>query len=128
LNEGRADNTQLRKIDLLKVKAGDTAIFLVPSAGGFGDLNLRAPEAVRSDVDLGFVRREAAAGDYGVGVPHDVHVDEKATKKLRSARVRDNIQADLDFGPGRDAWEAVFDDKTMEVLNKGLYDLPKSVR
>jgi hypothetical protein len=46
LNESRAGDTQLSKVDLLKVKAGDTANFLMPSAGGAGDLNLRAPEAV----------------------------------------------------------------------------------
>jgi N-methylhydantoinase B/oxoprolinase/acetone carboxylase alpha subunit len=46
LNEGRAGDTQLSTVDLLKVKAGDTAVFLMPSAGGAGDLNLRAPEAV----------------------------------------------------------------------------------
>ena len=73
------------------------------------------------------MRREATPGDYGVGVPHDAHVDEKATKTLRSARVQDNIRADLDNGPGRNAWEAVFDDKIMEVLNKRIYGLPNYI-
>ena len=128
LNEGRADETQLSKIDQLSVKAGDTVTFMMPGAGGFGDPYLRAPEAVRIDVELGFVSREAAARDYGVVIGRDGDVDDEATKKLRSGRVRDNIRADFDFGLEREAWEAVFDDKTMEVLNKGLYDLPKSVR
>ena len=128
LNEGRTDETELSKIDQLSVKAGDTVTFMMPGAGGFGDPYLRAPESVRTDVERGFVTREATADDYGVVITRDGQVDDKATKKLRSGRVRDNIRADFDFGPEREAWEAVFDDKTMEVLNTGLYSLPKSVR
>ena len=72
--------------------------------------------------------REAAASDYGVVVAHDGHVDEKATKKLRSRRVRDNIRADFDFGVEREAWEAVFNDETMCEINRRLFALPRSVR
>jgi N-methylhydantoinase B len=42
--------------------------------------------------------------------------------------VRANVRADFDFGPEREAWEAVFDDATMRTLNLHLYALPKSVR
>ena len=42
--------------------------------------------------------------------------------------VRDNVRARFDFGPEREAWEAVFDDETMCELNRRLFTLPKSVR
>jgi N-methylhydantoinase B len=128
LNEGRTGEAALSKIDQLKVRAGDTVTFLMPGGAGFGDPYLRAPESVRTDVELGFVSREAAATDYGVVIADNGEIEDEATKRLRSSRVRDNIRADFDFGPEREAWEAVFDDKTMEALNAGLYGLPKSVR
>ena len=43
-------------------------------------------------------------------------------------RVKDNVRAGFDFGPEREAWEAVFDDAVMRELNRCLYALPKSVR
>ena len=55
-------------------------------------------------------------------------VDVSAKKALRRAQVKDNVRADFDFGPERQAWEAVFDDATMRTLNRGLAALPKSVR
>ena len=48
--------------------------------------------------------------------------------RLRAARPRHKASADFDFGPEREAWEAVFDDATMSRLNRALAKLPKSVR
>ena len=41
---------------------------------------------------------------------------------------RTTATAHFDFGPDREAWEAVFDDDIMRRLNRGLYALPRSVR
>ena len=55
-------------------------------------------------------------------------MDAAGTRRLRASRVKDNVRADFDFGPEREAWEAVFDDAVMRELNRCLYALPKSVR
>ena len=54
--------------------------------------------------------------------------NDKATRRLRMTRVRENVRADFDFGREREAWEAVFDDATMCELNRRLFALPRSVR
>ena len=128
LNLGRADEKILTKFDQLPVNAGDTLTFMMAGGGGYGDPFERDPERVQSDVEVGFVSREAARRDYGVVIDDDGAVDEAATAKCRASRVKDNIRADFDFGPEREAWERVFDDETMCELNRRLFELPKSVR
>ena len=128
LNKGKANEKQLSRIDVLKVNRGDTVTLMLPGASGFGDPFARPPDKVRNDVEQGFVTHTAAATDYGVGITKDGAVDAAKTERLRRSRVRDNVRADFDFGPEREAWEAVFDDATMGELNRRLYALPKSVR
>ena len=128
LNMGRPDEKELGKIDELPVKAGDTVTFMSPGGSGYGDPFQREAEAVWRDVETGFVSRQAAATDYGVVVSEQGAVSQAATVRRRAARVKDNIRAAFDFGPEREAWEAVFDDPTMCDLNRRLYALPKSVR
>ncbi len=128
LNLGRADEKILTKFDQLPVNAGDTLTFMMAGGGGYGDPFERDPERVQSDVEVGFVSREAARRDYGVVIDDDGAVDEAATAKCRVNRVKDNIRADFDFGPEREAWERIFDDETMCELNRRLFELPKSVR
>ena len=128
LNLGRADEKILTKFDQLPVNAGDTLTFMMAGGGGYGDPFERDPERVQSDVEVGFVSREAARRDYGVVIDDDGAVDEAATAKCRASRVKDNIRADFDFGPEREVWERIFDDETMCELNRRLFELPKSVR
>ena len=128
LNRGRADERALPKIDQLHVNAGDTVTILNPGASGYGDPYLREAEKVRIDVEMGFVSRPAAASEYGVVIDDDGAIDTDATTKARASHVRDNYRAEFNFGPEREAWETVFDDKTMLELNRRLYALPKSVR
>ena len=128
LNLGRADEKILTKFDQLPVNAGDTLTFMMAGGGGYGDPFERDPERVQSDVEVGFVSREAARRDYGVVIGDDGAVAEAATAKCRVNRVKDNIRADFDFGPEREVWERIFDDETMCELNRRLFELPKSVR
>ena len=127
VNEGKADERLLTKVDRLPVDTGDTASVNMPGAGGFGDAYLRDPDAVLGDVKNGFVSRQAAAADYGVSITK-TGLDEAATKRLRLDRVQENMRANFDFGRQREAWETVFDDDAMLALNRRLYALPKSVR
>ncbi len=128
LNRGKPNEERLAKIDELHVNAGDTVTILNPGASSYGDPYLRPPETVRIDAELGFISRQGAADDYGVVITDEGTVDKAATKALRAARPRDNRRTDFDFGPEREAWEAVFDDAVMRELNRRLYTLPKSVR
>ena len=126
-NRGRPDERQVGKIHELRVDAGDTLTILMPGGGGFGDPYLRDPDDVLEDVTRGFVSNVGAARDYGVVIAGD-DVDRAATEALRRRRTRENDRPDFDFGPEREAWEAVFDDPTMGELNRRLLELPKSVR
>ncbi len=128
LNHGRKNEEELIKFDQLEVNAGDTVSFLMAGGGGYGDPFERDPEAVCQDVEMSFVSRARARIDYGVAIGDSGALDVAATKKLRASRAKDNIHADFDFGPEREAWERVFDDDTMCDLNRRLLALPKSVR
>ena len=126
-NRGRAGEKELGKIDTLAVNAGDTVAFVMPGGAGYGDPFRRPPEKVQADVARGFVTAAAAERDYGVVLANG-GVDEESTARLRQSRVRENIRADFDFGPEREAWERVFDDETVCDLNRRLMELPRSVR
>ena len=128
LNVGQDSERDIGKLDAHPVNRGDSITFLSPGGSGFGDPFVRDPAHVRNDLVEGFVTAEGAARDYGVALDRDGRVDEAATGDLRAARVKDNRHAHFDFGPDREAWEAVFDDDIMRRLNRGLYALPRSVR
>ena len=127
LDRGRSGERPLSKIDQLSVNKGDTVTILMPGASGYGDPHRRPLDGVLADVEQGFVSVEGAERDYGVVIVGG-RVDEAATERLRRSRIKENIRADFDFGAEREAWEAVFDDATMDELNRRLYGLPKSVR
>jgi len=127
-NKGQSSERKLTKIDELHVRRGDTVSLYMPGGSGYGDPYLRDPERVRTDVELGFVTRQGGERDYGVVLRPDGSVDAAKSRRLRATRVKDNVRADFDFGPEREAWEAVFDDATMGDLNNRLYKLPKSIR
>ncbi len=127
-NRGRPDEQVLGKIDQLRVDAGDTLTLLMPGAPGYGDPFLRDPDRVRDNAAWGFVSIRSAREDYGVALREDGSLDREATEALRRGRVRENLGTDFDFGPDREAWEAVFDDATMLDLNRRLFALPRSTR
>ena len=128
VNRGRPGERPLGNESSLTLDRGETVTMLTPGGSGFGDPFERDPEAVRRDVELGFVSRDGARRDYGVLVTDTLKVDEEATRGARSSRVRPNVGTDFDFGPERVAWERVFDDSTMQALNRGLFTLPKALR
>ena len=45
---------------------GDRLVVEMPGGGGMGSPRERDPEAVRRDVRLGYISREAALRDYGI--------------------------------------------------------------
>lgn len=126
-NKGRPDERELGKIHELKMAKGDTLTLLMPGGGGFGNPFERDPEMVLRDVENGFVSVTGAERDYGVAIRGGA-VDDDATAALRSGSKAVGTNRPFDFGPDRDAWDAVFDDESMLELNRRLYALPKSRR
>ena len=126
VNEGRADEKRLGKIDVLEVKAGDLVCLRTAGAGGWGDPFEREPAAVLADVMNGFVTREGAMRDYGVAFAGN-EVDDAATRAAREAR-RPAAPAIIAFGPEREAWDAVFSPSSMDRFNGALLGLPPARR
>jgi N-methylhydantoinase B len=63
----------------------DVVVIRSSGGGGYGDPLERDPSRVTTDVDYGYVSREAAAEVYGVVIRDDGSVDEAATRTRRSA-------------------------------------------
>jgi N-methylhydantoinase B/oxoprolinase/acetone carboxylase alpha subunit len=57
---------ELKPKGLAVVPPGDRLVVEMPGGGGMGSPRDRDPDAVRRDVRLGYVSREAALRDYGV--------------------------------------------------------------
>ena len=128
VDRGRPGERPIGNVSSLRLDRGQTVTMLTPGGSGFGDPYERGAEAVRRDVELGFVSREGARRDYGVVVTDALEIDAEGTRAARAGRTRPNAGTDFDFGPERVAWERVFDDPTMLALNRGLFELPKPLR
>jgi N-methylhydantoinase B len=63
-----ASGVELKPKGLAVVPPGDRLVVEMPGGGGIGPAKQRDPAAVRRDVRLGYVSREAALRDYGVDV------------------------------------------------------------
>lgn len=60
-----ADGTKLRTKGRQFVRNGQRLRLSLPGGGGYGDPAARDPEALRSDVEAGFVTEEQAKAEYG---------------------------------------------------------------
>ncbi len=60
-----SDGTKLRSKGRQLVKNGQRLVLSLPGGGGFGDPKERDPEAIRNDIDAGFVSLEEAREIYG---------------------------------------------------------------
>jgi N-methylhydantoinase B len=121
VNQGRPDERQVGKIDVLELRRGDVFTIETPGGGGFGSPFERDPAAVLTDAKLGFVSEKAALSDYGVVVRGGI-LDVDATAATRSAA---RGPADkFDLGEERVAWERVFPDATVIALNQSLQEKP----
>lgn len=127
-NIGTDREEDLGKIDMVALDEGDTVTFLTPGGGGYGDPFRRPVDAVLADVLSGFVSEKAARRDYGVAIVGET-VDAAETERLRAARpLRLANDVPFDFGPEREAWDAVFDQDRMARLNAVLMAMPLQVR
>jgi len=124
-NLGRADQTELGKINSVTLSQSETITMMMPGAAGYGDPFERDPVAVKWDVVHGFVSVAGAARDYGVAIVGD-EIDTQRTAQMRA--VPRPPAAPFGFGPEREAWDSVFDDANMFRLNAALFALPKPIR
>ena len=128
INLGTNKERELGKLDILHPEPGDVVTIMTPGGGGYGDPLERPAEAVLRDVELGYISRAAAMEDYGVVIT-DAGLDDAGTLAHREAiRTARGPLAEFDFGPERDAWDAVFDDASMTELNALLMQLGANVR
>jgi len=82
------ETTELHSKGTYTLARDDTVSFRVSGSGGHGDPLERDPEAVREDVEKGFISVEHAREAYGVVVTDqggEPVVDEDATAKLRGS-------------------------------------------
>ncbi len=128
VNPGTNREIELGKLDIFYPEPGDIVTIMTPGGGGYGDPLQRSPAFVREDAIYGYISAEAARDDYGV-VLVDGAIDEAATTTLRAEKRADRGPLrDFDYGPEREAWEAVFDDATMCALNELLMQLGPNAR
>jgi N-methylhydantoinase B len=115
------------KIDILHLDPGDAIRFSSPSGGGFGDPLQRDPALVMSDVQRGLVSVAAAREVYGVVIT-DGAVDADATAALRAESGSGRPHADIDFGPERAAYDAIWPLETRQTFRAILSELPATLR
>jgi len=60
------DGTSMRAKGRQAVPAGHRVMLALPGGAGYGAPRDRSPVALRRDVELGYVSREAAVRDYGI--------------------------------------------------------------
>lgn len=67
-----------------KLRAGDVVIMRSAGGGGFGDALSHDPEAIKRDVDAGYITVEGARRDYGVVFDAEGEVDAAGTQRTRA--------------------------------------------
>jgi N-methylhydantoinase B len=76
-----ASPVSITKVTQMPVKKGTRVTFLTAGGGGCGDPFDRPLNEVVRDVELGYVSRERALQDYGVGLTEDGKVDEAVSTR-----------------------------------------------
>ncbi|MBO0890291.1 MAG: hydantoinase B/oxoprolinase family protein [Acidothermales bacterium] len=120
--------TDVGKIDVLEVGAGDVIHFETAGGGGIGDPRRRDPRLVLRDVTDGLVSVEAARDVYGV-VTADWRLDEAATAALRDEhRVDAGSPPPFAFGRHREQFERRWTDDWQLAVNAAVEPVPHVVR
>lgn len=128
VNLGTSKERELGKLDIFYPNPGDIVTIMTPGGGGYGNPLDRPATDVHRDVIVGHISLEAARRDYGVVIDAD-GLDEAASEALRAKlRRKRGAPPDFDFGPERNAWEAVFDDTTLTQMNALLMQLGTNIR
>jgi N-methylhydantoinase B len=121
LNPGTNRERVLGNIDTVTLEPGDVIHIHSPGGGGRGDPFDREPEKVALDVQRGYVSITAAEEHYGVVIRHGL-IDVAATAALRAIRTANPPH--FDYGPERDAHEAIWTREAYHALTALLASLP----
>lgn len=122
-NPGRETETILGNTDTVTLDPGDVIHIHSPGGGGRGNPLDREPERVRLDVQRGYVSVIAAETDYGV-IIRDGTVDIAATAAKRASLRPLQTGAHFQFGPEREAHEALWTRENYDALTAILLALP----
>jgi N-methylhydantoinase B len=123
LNPGTARERVLGNTDTVTLEPGDVIHIHSPGGGGRGSPLDREPERVALDVERGYVTAALAEAEYGV-IIRDGTVDLAATETLRAAMRTGKTGAHFNFGPEREAHEAIWTRETYDALTTLLAALP----
>lgn len=119
--------TDLGKIDVLEVGAGDVLHIETAGGGGIGDPLSRDPELVLRDVTDGLVSVEAAHNVYGV-VAADGRVDEATAALRKRRRVDAAPPPPFTFGRYREEFERRWTNEWQLAINAAVQTVPHVVR
>lgn len=127
LHVGTDHEQPLGKIDILHLDPGVRIRVVTPCGGGYGDPLERDPAAVLRDIRRGLVSVKAAGEAYGV-VVREGQVDDGQTMRLREQMVQGRTRPMFDFGPERQAFDALWPEAAHRAFHAVLTDLPPRMR
>lgn len=127
LNPGKPSETNIGKIDILKLNPGDVVRITAPGGAGYGDPLDRDPEMVRTDVENGFVSGAEAAEVYGVTLA-DGKVNAEATRALRDGMRNHRSTKEFVFGPERLEYETRLPLAVQDLVAELLAAYPAATR
>ncbi|MCT4370780.1 hydantoinase B/oxoprolinase family protein [Yangia mangrovi] len=130
LNPGTEDERSIGKIKVLIMKKGEVLRIISPAGGGFGDPLERDPARVAADLRAEMLSPERARADYGVVLDTEGAVDMDATRALRDERraAAAAPQGHFNFGPEREAYNAIWPQGMRALLATEVLKVPKSAR
>lgn len=127
VNPGTDRQRAIRKLDVLRLEAGDVVRIESPGGGGYGSPLERDPWRVALDLELGFISPKSAGTIYGLKLDDAGKVDESATANHR-AHLRAVNGADLGpvfaLGAHRLAMDKLWPSASRDALGCILDRLP----
>ena len=123
LNPSSNHEVNLGNTDVLTIGPGDVIHVASGGSGGWGDPLERNPDSVVRDVKAGFVTPDKAEQDYGVILENGGY-DAIATADLRRRLALERDRSFYDFGPERDAFEAIWNEDNYRDLTELLEEMP----
>jgi N-methylhydantoinase B len=126
INSGTNSERVLGNLDFVVAEPGDIVHIHSPGGGGRGSPLEREAERVAADVEMGYVTAASARETYGV-VIEGGRLNEKETARLRERLLRDarpRRDGFYDYGPEREAFEAVWPPEAYDTLHEILERLP----
>jgi N-methylhydantoinase B len=127
LNPSSADERDVGKADIVRLRAGDVIRYETPGGGGYGDPLQREPELTAADVRAGLVSEDAAREVYEV-VFRDGQVDVAATAALRAKSAGRRPPARFTFGAARDRYDRLWTPEIFARYYAQLMSLPPPSR